>query len=149
MPAPRSASTVAPEPLELAEGFAEHVARRGALAVAPRLAWAAVLLAAVACPDALPRSAELKAALRTEPAQAGLYHCHMGEQVQIRNLAPDFGSLVLRFRGRDTLLFAVDTESGALRYEDRRSGLTWIKIPGKSMLLDSRMGEPLANDCMP
>jgi hypothetical protein len=35
-----------------------------------------------------------------------------------------------------------------VRYEDRRSGLTWIKIPTKSMLLDSRMGEPLANDCM-
>jgi hypothetical protein len=72
----------------------------------------------------------------------------MGEQVQIRNLAPDLSSLVLRFQGRDTLLFAVDTESGAVRYEDRRSGLTWIKIPTKSMLLDSRMGEPLANDCM-
>jgi len=85
---------------------------------------------------------------QTEPVKAGLYRCHLGDEVHIRNLAPDLGSLVLRFQGRDHLLFAVDTESGALRYEDRRSGWTWIKIPGKSMLLDSRMGEPLANDCI-
>jgi len=86
--------------------------------------------------------------LRSEAAQAGTYLCEGGEQLRIGNLAPDLGSLIVRFRGRSTLLFAVDTDSGAVRYEDRRSGLTWIRIPSKSMLLDSRLGEALANDCV-
>ena len=36
---------------------------------------------------------------------------------------------------------------GALRFEDKASGLTWITITGKSMLLDTRQGRQLANDC--
>ena len=36
---------------------------------------------------------------------------------------------------------------GALRYEDDASGLVWIVIVGKSMLLDTRQGKQLANDC--
>lgn len=83
----------------------------------------------------------------TEAVQAGLYRCHQGTQVVVKNIASDLGSIVVRFRGRDHLLFAIDTETGAVRYQDKRSGMTWIKIPSKSMLLDSKLGRPLANDC--
>ena len=41
----------------------------------------------------------------------------------------------------------VATQTGALRLEDKASGLTWITIPGKSMLLDTKQGRQLANDC--
>jgi hypothetical protein len=42
---------------------------------------------------------------------------------------------------------AVNTQSGALRYEDGASGLVWIVITDKSMLLDTRQGKQLANEC--
>lgn len=84
---------------------------------------------------------------RTDPVQAGLYRCHQGAQILIKNIAPDFGSIVVQFKGKDHLLFAVDTATGAVRYQDQRSGMTWIKIPSKSMLLDSKLGRQLANDC--
>jgi hypothetical protein len=54
---------------------------------------------------------------------------------------------VIQFKGKDHLLFAVDTATGAVRYQENRSGITWIKIPSKSMLLDSKLGLQLANDC--
>jgi hypothetical protein len=84
---------------------------------------------------------------RTDPVKAGLYRCHQGAQIIVKNIAPDFGSIVVQFKGKDHLLFAVDTATGAVRYQDQRSGMTWIKIPSKSMLLDSKLGRQLANDC--
>lgn len=83
----------------------------------------------------------------TDPVQAGLYRCHQSAQIIVKNIAPDFGSIVVQFKGKDHLLFAVDTATGAVRYQDQRSGMTWIKIPSKSMLLDSKLGRQLANDC--
>jgi hypothetical protein len=84
---------------------------------------------------------------RTDAVQAGLYRCHQGAQIIVKNIAPDRGSIVIQFKGKDHLLFAVDTATGAVRYQDNRSGITWIKIPSKSMLLDSKLGLQLANDC--
>jgi hypothetical protein len=42
---------------------------------------------------------------------------------------------------------AVGARSGALRYEDPKSGLVWLVIPSKSMLLDTKKGRQLANEC--
>jgi hypothetical protein len=48
---------------------------------------------------------------------------------------------------RDYTLRAVNARSGALRYEDAASGLVWLMILDKSMLLDTRQGKQLANEC--
>ncbi len=42
---------------------------------------------------------------------------------------------------------AVHARSGALRYEDDKSGIVWLIIAGKSMLLDTKHGRQLANEC--
>jgi hypothetical protein len=34
-----------------------------------------------------------------------------------------------------------------MRFEDKVSGLAWITIVDKSLLLDTRSGQQLANDC--
>ncbi len=41
----------------------------------------------------------------------------------------------------------VSTTTGAVRLEDKASGLVWIQIPAKSMLLNSKQGLQLANEC--
>jgi len=93
------------------------------------------------------KASEVNEISRTDPVEVGLYRCHQGPQIVIKSIAPDHGSIVLQFKGKDHLLYAVDTTTGAVRYQDSRSGITWIKIPTKSMLLDSRLGRQLANDC--
>jgi hypothetical protein len=103
---------------------------------------------AMAIAGSLPlKASDVHEISRTDPVQLGLYRCHQGAQIVIKSIAPDQGSIVLQFRGKDHLLFAVDTATGAVRYQDTRSGITWIKIPSKSMLLDSKLGRQLANDC--
>lgn len=77
----------------------------------------------------------------------GVYRCDLNRLVDVRQISSDRQSAVLYWDRRVYTLQAVATETGALRYEDKTSGLTWITITGKSMLLDTRQGRQLANDC--
>ena len=79
--------------------------------------------------------------------ETGVYRCELNRSVHVRAIAPDRQSMVISWLGKDHQLAAVDARSGALRYEDARAGLIWLVILGKSMLLDSRKGQQLANEC--
>ena len=73
------------------------------------------------------------------------FYCELGNRV---NLASDNnGDVKLTWKGRGYLMTAVTTTTGAVRLEDKTSGLVWIQIPAKSMLLNSRLGQQLANEC--
>ncbi|HWS74626.1 MAG TPA: MliC family protein [Quisquiliibacterium sp.] len=99
-------------------------------------------------PQALPHTAARAEPPAPPPSLAvGLYRCDLQRSVTVRRIAPDRGSIVLGWLGQDHGLRSMPTSSGALRYEDPVSGLTWLVISGKSMLLDSRRGRQLANDC--
>lgn len=80
-------------------------------------------------------------------AEPGLYRCELSRRVLVRRVEPDGGALVLNWQGRDYALKAVPARTGALRYESPRGELTWLVISGKSMLLDSKRGAQLANEC--
>ena len=79
--------------------------------------------------------------------KTGVYHCDLNRRVELRQVAEDKKSAILYWEKRNYTLHLVSTQTGALRLEDRTSGLTWITIPGKSMLLDTKQGRQLANDC--
>lgn len=77
----------------------------------------------------------------------GVYRCELNRQVHVRHVSYDRRSAVLTWERRDYQLQAVSTQTGAMRFEDKLSGLAWISIVGKSILLDTRTGQQLANDC--
>jgi hypothetical protein len=77
----------------------------------------------------------------------GVYFCDLNRRVELRQVAEDKKSVILYWERRNYTLHAVATQTGAIRLEDKVSGLTWITITGKSMLLDTRQGKQLANDC--
>lgn len=78
---------------------------------------------------------------------AGVYRCELNRSVHVRQVAPDLQSAVLHWNKKDYTLRAVNARTGALRYEDPVSGLVWLVIVGKSMLLDTKQGRQLANEC--
>lgn len=78
---------------------------------------------------------------------SGVYRCDLGRSVHVRHVSDDMQSAVVHWNKKDYTLRAVNARSGALRYEDTVSGLVWLVIVGKSMLLDTRLGKQLANDC--
>lgn len=79
--------------------------------------------------------------------KVGHYKCELNRSVQVRHVEEDLKTAVVNWNRRDYTMKAVNTASGALRYEDGSSGLVWIVITGKSMLLDTRQGKQLANEC--
>lgn len=77
----------------------------------------------------------------------GTYRCELKRVVHVTQVSEDGRSATLRFNKKEYTVRAVEARTGALRYEDTSSGLVWLVIVGKSMLLDARKGEQLANEC--
>jgi membrane-bound inhibitor of C-type lysozyme len=83
----------------------------------------------------------------TMTIDTGLYRCELGVRVTVKKIAPDKSSMLVNWKNKDYTLGAVNSQSGALRFEDKASGLVWMAIVGKSQLLNSKLGQRLANDC--
>lgn len=75
------------------------------------------------------------------------YQCELGNKVTIYRNAGDDNSIALRWKNRLLRLMRVPTTTGAHRFENGRNGLVWIDIPAKGLLLDSKKGRPLVQDC--
>lgn len=78
---------------------------------------------------------------------AGSFQCELGNRVEIKADPQHPNAISLAWKGRSYPLQAVATSTGALRYEDAASGNVWIQIPAKSMLLNTKAGQQLANEC--
>jgi hypothetical protein len=79
--------------------------------------------------------------------QPGTYRCELNRNVEIRQISADGQTMEINWAGKTHSLQAVNARSGALRFENTSEGLIWLVIVGKSMLLDSRKGQQLANEC--
>ncbi len=75
------------------------------------------------------------------------FQCELGNKLTIYRNANDDKHVALRWKKRLHRLTRVDTSTGAERFENRKFGLIWIGIPAKGMLLDSKKGQQLANEC--
>ena len=75
------------------------------------------------------------------------YKCELGNSLVMYEHPEDNQSLAMRWRNRLYKLTRVETSTGAHRFENQKIGLVWINIPSKGMLLDSRRGHQLANEC--
>lgn len=83
-----------------------------------------------------------------ERVYQGRLPCELGAFV---TLAPDpkspgfFNVQVnnLKFR-----MFPVETTTGAIRLEDKKAGAVWLQLANKSMLMNQKLGQRLADACM-
>lgn len=86
-----------------------------------------------------------------EPEVAGTtvvdYQCELGNKLTIFTNADDDRHVALKWGKRVHRMDRVDTTTGANRFENHHYGLVWIGIPAKGILLDSKSGHQLANDC--
>lgn len=75
------------------------------------------------------------------------YRCELGNKLTIYQNANDDQKIALRWNKHLHPMTRVNTTTGANRFEDAKKGLVWIGIPAKGMLLDSKKGQQLANEC--
>lgn len=91
----------------------------------------------------------LLASLAARPAQAmpSEMLCELGQRLSVIGDVIRDNAIELGWQGRMYRMLRVGTSTGAQRFEDPVSGLIWISIPEKAMLLDGSRGEPVANGC--
>jgi hypothetical protein len=75
------------------------------------------------------------------------FNCEQGNKLTIFRNPEDDKHIALRWNKRLLRLTRVATTTGANRFENGKNGWVWIDIPTKGMLLDSKKGQQLANEC--
>jgi len=78
---------------------------------------------------------------------AGNYRCDHGRTIRIADVPGQTDVILLTWQGAQHRLERVYSNSGAERFEELATGLVWILIPGKAMLLSTNQGRALANEC--
>lgn len=114
-------------------------------------ATTAVALIVSACTSPAPAPATEEAANRGGPLNfklvSGRFHCELGIEVGIVRDSRNPSQLQIDWKGQTYAMNRNASYSGLPRYEHRPSGLVWIDLPWKGILLDSRTGRPLASEC--
>jgi hypothetical protein len=86
-----------------------------------------------------------------EPDVTGLlatsFDCELGNKLTIYSDTANDQQIALQWNKRMHRMTRVSTTTGAQRFENVQNGLVWIGIPAKGMLLDSKKGKQLANEC--
>lgn len=75
------------------------------------------------------------------------YNCELGNKLTLYRNDDDHRHIALRWKKQLLRLKRVETTTGANRFENKKNGWVWIDIPTKAMLLDSKKGQQLANEC--
>lgn len=77
----------------------------------------------------------------------GKADCEQSQSVDVDMVAGQPGVFKVRFKESSYLMVPEETTTGAVRLFDRKSGVVWLQIPVKSMLLNSRAGSRLVDRC--
>ena len=77
----------------------------------------------------------------------GQMECEFGQQVSLEAIADRPAHFRLAFKGNFYTVVPEPTTTGAVRLEDKRAGVVWLQIPAKSMMMNSRIGQRMVDDC--
>jgi hypothetical protein len=83
-----------------------------------------------------------------EKVQVGTSKCELAVVVTVRADAHTAGRFVLDAGHKRYSLDPVVTSTGAVRLEEVSSGAVWIQLANKSMLMNQKLGQRIADDCM-
>lgn len=83
-----------------------------------------------------------------ERVYVGQMACELGASVNVTSDPQAPGHFHLEGKGFRFHMAPVLTSTGAVRLEDSKAGAVWLQIANKSMLMDQKRGQRLADDCM-
>lgn len=94
--------------------------------------------------EAMLGAAELAIA---ERVHVGALPCELGHTVQLTADATKPGYFDLQIAKARYRLVPVPTTTGAIRLEDPHAGAVWLQLANKSMLMNHKLGQRLADEC--
>ena len=54
----------------------------------------------------------------------------------------------VEYKGKSYLMAPESTTTGAVRLEDKKNGMMWLQIANKSMLMNSKIGQRMVDNCL-
>ena len=83
-----------------------------------------------------------------ERIHVGQVPCELGASVTLA-ADPRFpGYFNVQTKSHKYRMVPVVTSTGAIRLEDQRAGAVWLQLANKSMLMNQKLGQRLADECM-
>jgi hypothetical protein len=83
----------------------------------------------------------------TSDVHVGRMVCELGNAVSVIPDASQPGSYWVQMRQHRFHMKPVTTTTGAVRLEDPKAGAMWLQLPHKSMLMNSKLGQRMADEC--
>jgi anti-sigma factor RsiW len=117
-------------------------APRAAVAGAAAVGAAGAVAASRALPAASPEQVQAAGY-----AHVGDYACEFNQSVKVANHSTE-GYMNLTYKGQSWVMKPVLSSTGAIRLEDVGGRTLMIQIANKSMLMDQRAGQRLADECV-
>ncbi|ADU99708.1 hypothetical protein HF896_12815 [Alicycliphilus denitrificans] len=83
-----------------------------------------------------------------ENVYTGRMACELGAFVEVEADAQSPGRFYVHGKGFRYHMSPVVSVTSAVRLEDQRAGAVWIQIANKSMLMNQKLGQRMADECM-
>ena len=77
----------------------------------------------------------------------GRMACELGAFVNVSADSTSPGRFMVEGKGFKYRMVPVTTSTGAVRLEDAKGGAVWLQISNKSMLMNQKLGQRLADEC--
>ena len=102
-----------------------------------------VAVADIAAGESAPQPVSL-----ADQVHVGRMPCELGASVNITADPQSPGHFYVDGKGFKYHMVPVPTSTGTIRLEDQKAGAVWLQIANKSMLMDQKRGQRLADECM-
>lgn len=77
----------------------------------------------------------------------GTAHCEFDNKITLTPLDGQPGHFKLQHKKATYTMVPQETTTGAVRLEDSKAGVVWLQIPAKSMLMNAKLGQRVADGC--
>jgi hypothetical protein len=101
---------------------------------------------------AAPMLASPVADAKVQETVAGQVHighmvCELGNSVTVTPDPLEPTRFLVQMKKNTYRMTPVETTTGAVRLEDAQAGAMWLQLPHKSMLMNSKLGQRMADEC--
>jgi len=88
-------------------------------------------------------------AVAPEPGEVHTGHmvCELGNAVTVTPDPQQPSRFIVQMKKNTYHMTPVTTTTGAVRLEDTQAGAMWLQLPHKSMLMNSKLGQRMADEC--
>lgn len=82
-----------------------------------------------------------------EQVHTGRMQCELGNFVTVIADPQNAGAFLVQIKQHKFHMVPVVSSTGAIRLEDAQAGAMWLQLANKSMLMNSKIGQRMADDC--